>query len=173
MLVASALYHDVSEGRKIQGSGNREKKNMTKSTIIVGLDGSKAGERALAFAKQQAKQIGDCAIAICYVIEWSPFSFQTPEENEQRHKRREEELQMAHQRVMDPALNATKSEGFDAIGIVRHGDVADTLEELAKHHGADQIVVGRVGARGLKERLFGGVSGRLVATASVPVTIIP
>ncbi|MGJ8546455.1 MAG: universal stress protein [Sulfitobacter sp.] len=146
---------------------------MSKSTIIVGLDGSDAGERALAFAKQQAKQIGECTIAICYVIEWSPFSFQTPEENEQRHNRREEELKLARDRVIDPAVKKTGDEGFEAIGIVRHGDVADTLEALAKKHSADQIVVGRVGARGLKERLFGGVSGRLVASASVPVTIIP
>lgn len=146
---------------------------MTKSTILVGLDGSEAGERALAFAKKQAELIGDCTIAICYVIEWSPFSFQTPEENEQRHGRRKEELKLANERVIDPALALVKKAGFDAIGIVRHGDVADTLEELAKKHDVDQIVVGRVGARGLKERLFGGVSGRLVATASVPVTIIP
>ena len=146
---------------------------MTKTTIVVGLDGSEAGARALGYAMDQAKLIGNCTIALCYVIEWSPFSFQTPEENEQRHKRREEELQMANERVLDPAVAKAKAAGFDAIGIVRHGDVADTLEELAKKHSASQIVVGRVGARGLKERLFGGVSGRLVATASVPVTIIP
>ena len=63
---------------------------MSKTTLVVGLDGSAAGEKALAFAKKQAKQLGDCTIAICYVIEWSPFSFQTPEENEKRHLRREE-----------------------------------------------------------------------------------
>ncbi len=146
---------------------------MTKTTIVVGLDGSEAGARALDFAKSQAKQIGECAIAICYVIEWSPFSFQTPEENEQRHKRREEELQLAHERVMDPAVTKTKADGFDVLAVVRHGDAADILDAVAKQHGAAQIVVGRVGARGLKERVFGGVTGRLAATASVPLTIIP
>jgi nucleotide-binding universal stress UspA family protein len=146
---------------------------MSKTTIVVGLDGSEAGARALAFAKGQAKGIGDCTIAICYVIEWSPFSFQTAEENDQRHKRREEELQLAHERVLDPALAATKAEGLDAVGIVQHGDAADILDAVARKHGATQIVVGRVGARGLKERVFGGVTGRLAASASVPVTIIP
>lgn len=146
---------------------------MPKTTIVVGLDGSEAGERALAFAKKQAKLIGDCTIALCYVIEWSPFSFQTPEENEMRHKRREEELKQAHERILDPAVTATKADGMDVIGVVKHGDVADILDGLAKEHNAAQIVVGRVGHRGLRERLFGGVSGRLVAAASVPVTIIP
>ena len=84
---------------------------MSNNILIVGLDGSAAGDRALEFARTQARQIGDCAIAICYVV--------------------------------------------------------------AKKRGAMQVVVGRVGARGLKDRLFGGVTGRLVAVSSVPVTIIP
>lgn len=146
---------------------------MSKTTIVVGLDGSEAGARALTFAKNQASLIGDCTIALCYVIEWSPFSFQTKEENEQRHRRREEELKLAHERVLDPAVQDAKDKGFDVVGIVRHGDASDILESIAKQHGAIQIVVGRVGARRLKERLFGGVTGRLVASASVPVTIIP
>lgn len=146
---------------------------MSKTTIVVGLDGSEAGARALDFAKVRAKMIGECSITICYVIEWSPFSFQTPEENEQRHKRREEELNLAHERVIDPAVKQTEAEGFEVKGIVKHGDAADILDDIAKAENGSQIVVGRVGVRGLKERLFGGVTGRLVATASVPVTIIP
>ena len=146
---------------------------MTETTLVVGLDGSAAGERALEFAKTQAKRIGPCTILICYVIEWSPFSFQTPEENEQRHKRREEEISMAHQRVLDPAVAATEEAGLTVKGVVRHGDVAEILDRLASEHHASQIIIGRVGLRGLRERIFGGVSGRLVAAASVPVTIIP
>ncbi|SFD50847.1 Nucleotide-binding universal stress protein, UspA family [Sulfitobacter brevis] len=146
---------------------------MSKNTIVVGLDGSEAGARALEFAKTQARQIGDCAIVICYVIEWSPFSFQTPEENEQRHKRREEELALARERVLDPAVKETQGSGAEVEGVVKHGDAADILNSVAKKRGAMQIVVGRVGARGLKDRLFGGVTGRLVAVSSVPVTIIP
>ncbi|MDX8347872.1 universal stress protein [Cognatiyoonia sp. IB215446] len=146
---------------------------MSKTTFVVGIDGSDAGERAVAFAKARAKAVGDCAITLCYVIEWSPFSFQTPEENEQRHKRREEEISMAHSRVLDPAVTDAKKDGCEVSGIVRHGDAAEILDDLAKELDAAQIIVGRVGIRGLKERVFGGVTGRLVASASVPVTIIP
>jgi len=146
---------------------------MTGTRIVVGLDGSPSGERALAFAKEKARQIGDCTIMICYVIEWSPFSFQTAEENAARHLRREEEIATATTRVVDPAVAATRAEGLAAEGIVQHGDVAEILDEIAVAQGGSQIIIGRVGAKGLKERLFGGVSGRLIATASVPVTIIP
>lgn len=146
---------------------------MSKTTIVVGLDGSAAGNKALEFAKAQAKLIGQCKIAVVFVIEWSPFSFQTAQENEERHKRREEELDLARERVVNPAVKDTEAAGFEVKGIIRHGDVADILDDIAKEYEAEQIVVGRVGARGIKERLFGGVTGRLVASASVPVTIIP
>ena len=100
---------------------------MSKATIIVGLDGGEAGNRALTFACGQAKLIGDCALKLVYVIEWSPFSFQTSEENEQRHKRREEELSQARTRIMDPAVKEVTDSGLAVEGIVRHGDVADIL----------------------------------------------
>lgn len=140
---------------------------------MVGLDGSPAAERVLAYAKHQARLIGNCKLVICYVIEWSPFSFQTAEENERRHKRREEEINMARERVLDKAIALIQDEEIEVEGIVRHGDAADILESLATQYSAEQIIIGRVGARGLKERIFGGVSGRLIATAPVPVTIIP
>lgn len=146
---------------------------MGATTLVVGLDGSAACERALAFAKRQARAMEEARLVLCYVIEWSPFTFQTPEENEQRHRRREEEIGLARQRVLGPAVEAARGEGFEVEGVVRHGDAAEILDRLARDHGAAQIIVGRVGARGLRDRVFGGVSGRLVAGAAVPVTIVP
>ncbi|MBQ1203729.1 MAG: universal stress protein [Loktanella sp.] len=146
---------------------------MSTTIFIVGLDGSESGARALAFAKDRARAVGDCRIIICYVIEWSPFAFQTAEENAKRHQRREAEIAMAQERVLDPSLTMTRAEGFDIEAVVRHGDAAEILDSLAREKNAKQIIIGRVGARGLKARIFGGVAGRLAAASSVPVTIIP
>jgi nucleotide-binding universal stress UspA family protein len=146
---------------------------MTATTLVVGLDGSPAGERALGFAKQQAIAMNICTIVVCYVVEWSPYSFQTPEENEVRHARRDEEIKQAHERVLDPVVTAMRAEGFNAEDHVAHGDVAEVLDRVARERGAAHIIIGRVGTGGLIERVFGGVSGRLVATATVPVTIVP
>ena len=143
------------------------------TTLVVGLDGSPTGEKALAFAKEHARALGDCAILICFVIEWSPFTFQTPEENEQRHRRREEEIALARERVVDPAVRKARKDGCTVEDHVAHGDAAEILARVAKARGAAQIVIGRVESRGLADRLFGGVSGRLIAASSVPVTIGP
>ncbi len=141
-------------------------------TLIVGLDGGGSGERALAHAKRLAGLIGDCTIEVIYVIEWSPFSFQTAEENETRHKRREEEIETAMSRVIDPAVAALKKEGFSASGQVRHGDAAEILDTAAKTKEACQIIVARASEVGFAQKLFGSVTANLVMNASVPVTVV-
>ncbi len=141
--------------------------------VVVGYDGSAPGERALEYAKKLVKLIGDCELRLVFVIEWSPYSFHTPEELEERHARREHEVTRAREVVLDPAVKAAKAEGFEVTYEVRHGDAASLLDSIAREHKATQIVVGRVGSKGVRERLFGGVSGNLVASATVPVTIIP
>ena len=140
--------------------------------LVIGLDGQSSGEKALEFAKGIAAKTNDCELIVVYVIEWSPFSFQTPEENAERHKRREEEISTAKERVLDPAIDMLKKAGLNARAIVRHGDVADTIDEIAHSEGASQIIVARSSAGGLKSRIFGSSTASLVMHARVPVTVV-
>ena len=140
--------------------------------IVIGFDGTETGERALDFAMEQAKRAGTSELLVLYVIEWSPFTFQTPEENEQRHKRREEEIELATTRIIEPAVAKLKDAGFEAKGFVRHGDVAETLNRFTVENGGAQIVVGRVSASGFTKRLFGSSTQNLVMHADVPVTVV-
>ena len=140
--------------------------------IVVGLDGTDAGQRALAYTQSLARQLTNCDIVAVYVIEWSPFTFQTPEENEQRHKRREEEISVALTRVVNPAVETTRAAGFTATGVVRHGDVAETLNTIAVEENADLIVVGRTSKGGLSKRIFGSAVQHLVMHADRPVTVV-
>lgn len=140
--------------------------------LVIGLDGQGSGQRALAHAERLAKLIGDCELIVVYVIEWSPFTFQTPEENAQRHKRREEEIAVAKERVIDPALAGLKKSGAKARGLVKHGDVADTLIRVCQEEGGEQIIVCRSSEGGLTKRLFGSATVNLVMSATVPVTVV-
>lgn len=140
--------------------------------IVIGLDGTDTGERALSFAKDLASKIGDCELIAIYVIEWSPFTFQTAEENAQRHKRREEEIAIATSRIVAPAITALTDAGFKASGLVQHGDVAETLNKLTVEHGGSQIIVGRASSDGFAKRIFGSSTQNLVMHADVPVTVV-
>lgn len=140
--------------------------------LVVGLDGHKTGDRAVDYATKLASLIGDCELVIVYVVEWSPYSFQTAEENEQRHKRREQEISMAMERVVDPAVNKLNEAGVNARGRVRHGDVASILIDIAEEEGAAQIIVSRSSEGGFVNRIFGSATSNLVMHASVPVTVV-
>ena len=140
--------------------------------ILLGIDGSEGSQRALQFAAQRAKASGE-AIIVAYVIEWSPYSFNTPQENEERHKRREEELKQAAASILQPAVEQLKAQSIEAQSVAKHGHAAQVMADLAEQHDAQMIVVGRRGQSGLKALLFGSVAGSLVQIASVPVTVVP
>jgi nucleotide-binding universal stress UspA family protein len=140
--------------------------------LLVGVDGSDCCQRAVEFAASRAKGSG-AKLVVAFVIEWSPYSFNTPEENEARHKRREEEIERARDQVLNPLLEKLRAAGIDAEGVVRHGHAAEVLIGLAKEYNAIQIVIGRLGQSKLRSLLFGSVAGSLVQIAPVPVTVVP
>jgi len=140
--------------------------------LVIGLDGHGSGDRALAYATQLANLIGECEILIVYVIEWSPYSFQTAEENAERHKRREEEITTATTRVVEPAVERLIKSGLNARGMVRHGNVAKTLNAVSIEENANQIIICRSSESGIAQRVFGSSTANLVMSASVPVTVV-
>lgn len=142
------------------------------SVLMVGVDGSECGNRAVEYAAEHARK-SSARLYIAHVIEWSQFTFSTVEENFERHKRREEELHRAHSEVVDPVVNQLKSDGLVVEGLVRHGHVADTLNELATENGVTNIILGRQGTSMLKAHVFGSVGSRLVQVADCAVTVVP
>lgn len=140
--------------------------------FLVGVDCSDCGTRALEYAAERAK-LQDAKLLVAHVIEWSPFQFSTVQENEERHKRREEEIQRAHNEIVDPIVQSLRERGIDAEGLVRHGHVAETLDDLAHEYEVTNIMLGRLGSSGLRRHLFGTVSSTLVQIADVPVTVVP
>ncbi len=142
------------------------------NTIVAAYDGSPAGRRAVDFALVQAKAAG-ASLVVAHVLEWSPYSFLTPEELAERHKRRGEELERAEKAVMAPLLADLKASGVKISSEIKYGHVAETLCDMAKAHGASQIIIGRTGHSTIIERLFGSVAGSLAQIAPVPCTIVP
>ena len=142
------------------------------SVLMVGIDCSECGNRAVEYAIESARKL-KVRLYVAHIIEWSQFTFSTVEENAQRHKRREEELHRAYSEIINPVVDRLKSEGIDAEGIVRHGHVADTLNTLARENDVTNIILGRQGKSKLKAHVFGSVGSHLVQVAECAVTVIP
>ncbi len=139
--------------------------------LLVGIDGSDAGWRALEFAKGRARSLG-ASLVLVHVIPWSPYSFNTPEENEQRHQRRQQELEAARTQLLEPAQHEV-GEGVEVVLVAKHGDRAELLNQLAREYDAEHIIVGRTGESRIRSRMFGSVPSTLTQIADVPVTVVP
>ena len=142
------------------------------ATLMVAVDCSECGDRAIEYAVERAKESG-ARLYVTHIIEWSQFSFSTVQENAERHKRREEEIHRAHSEIVGPIVDRLNSEGIEAEGLVKHGHVADTLNSLARSKGVSNIILGRQGTSKLKSHVFGSVGSRLVQSADCAVTVVP
>jgi nucleotide-binding universal stress UspA family protein len=140
--------------------------------VVVGVDGSEAGVRAARFAAAHVGEAG-AQVVVAYVVPWSQYSVQTAEDNERRHRTKQQEIASAHESIVDPLVGELAGEGIAAEGVVRHGHPAETLCEIAAERGARHLVVGRRGQSKVKTLLFGSTPGNLIQMASVPVTVVP
>lgn len=140
--------------------------------ILVAYDGSEAAKRAVDFAVDRARARGE-GVLIAHVLEWSPYSFLTPTEIEERHKRRKEELERAEKALLAPLLADLKDSGVKVETTMKYGQVAETLCDLAKRDDVSLLMIGRVGQSSLSQRFFGSVAGTLAQISPVPVTIVP
>jgi len=139
---------------------------------VVACDGSSASGRALKVAVEQAKLNG-AALLLVHVLEWSHYSFLTPEEIEERHKRRSEELKRAQSALVDPLIESLSSEGIEVSASIRYGHVSETLAEIAEKEAVAQIFIGRTGQSTLNKLIFGSVAASLAQISPVPCTIVP
>ena len=115
---------------------------MSSETFIVAYEGEKGDTPTLDYAIKRAKKDG-AKLLVVHILEWSPYSFLTPEEIEERHGRRKQEMTRAREIVLDPAVAKVKAAGLEANAELRYGNVVDKLVEIASETGATMIFVGR------------------------------
>jgi nucleotide-binding universal stress UspA family protein len=144
---------------------------MAAETYVVAYEGD-GRHHVLDYATAQAAKSG-ASVHILHVLEWSPYSFLTPEELEQRHKRRREEVSRAETAVIAPALERVRATGVTADSEIRYGQVVEIVVETVERIGASMIFVGRSGGNALGARIFGSVPLGLAQLAPVPTVIVP
>lgn len=140
--------------------------------FVAAFDGSEAGRRAVEFALSRARACGG-RLVVVHVLEWSPYSFLTPEEVAERHRRRQQELDRAQAAILDPLVKEIGGQGVPVETEVRFGHIAETLATVARERGATQLFVGRTGASSVMSRIFGATVGTLAQISPVPCTIVP
>lgn len=136
--------------------------------IVVGVDGSAAGERVLEHAAARAARIG-VALEIVHVtelpsvLEPTGLTMAAPD-IDQLQAISEELLADARARVTE------QQPGVDVATRNEVGNPAQLLAELSE--GADCLFVGRRGVGAVESALLGSVSASLASTARCPLIVI-
>ncbi|MAQ86095.1 universal stress protein [Psychromarinibacter halotolerans] len=145
---------------------------MTTETFVVAYECEEDSSSVLAYAIARAQKDG-ALLHLVHVLEWSPYTFLTPQEIEERTTRRKQEMTRAQEAIIDPALAKARAAGVEANGEIRFGQVVEIISETATKLNADMIIVGRSGSNSVAARVFGSVPLGLAQIAKVPTVIVP
>jgi len=136
--------------------------------ILIPTDGSDSSMRAADFALKLGKHFESEIIAI-YVIDRVIL-----EEISKIHERHqlEEEIKRKAERCLRYIIKLAEREGLKASSILVEGQPHDQIVRHAESLGADIIVMGSKGRRGMNRILIGSVAERVIEYAPCPVLVI-
>ncbi|HTR50780.1 MAG TPA: universal stress protein [Kofleriaceae bacterium] len=138
----------------------------TPTRILVPVDFSPNSEHALDYAVNLASRL-DATVHVLNVIGIPTLG--VPELGVAVTSGVIDSIVRENQDAVDKLVAARKTKAKLADGILRTGDPRDTILQVAAEIGADLIVMGTHGRRGLTRALVGSVAEAIVRTSPVPV----
>jgi len=138
--------------------------------LVVAIDGSEGSLHAAEHAVSLAAAVG-ADLVFVYVLDdevLRELAVAFPDGGGAGAERLEADAQG---RLEQPAEWA-RERGCPCARRVERGDPVERIEAVAEEVGADLIVVGRTGRRGVRRVLLGSVARRLAESSAVPVLVI-
>ncbi|BAU27998.1 nucleotide-binding universal stress UspA family protein [Aneurinibacillus soli] len=143
--------------------------------IVVAIDGSEMGEKALEAAlvigKEQKAEvnvlhIGKDVLVSSYAFVGSGYIAQQTYEDVSKA------IEKEGQALLNKAKEKAESQGLATATHYITGDPARQIVTFAKENNTDLIVIGNRGLSGLKEVMLGSVSHKVSQLAECPVLIV-
>jgi nucleotide-binding universal stress UspA family protein len=138
--------------------------------LLVGIDGSEASLHAAERAMELASALG-ADLVFVFVLDETvarDLAIAFPDENETGAQRLEADARGRLEQLAERA----RRRGLGCAVRVERGDPVQVLAEVAGELGADILVVGRTGMRGVRRVLLGSVARRLAESSPIPVLVI-
>ncbi|MGZ8557733.1 MAG: universal stress protein [Chitinophagaceae bacterium] len=138
--------------------------------ILVPTDFSTCANNAVDFAVQSAKII-PAEIIILYVFEmkgnvYTDYMGVNMEFNQSL-------LEEAFNKLALLKKSIEETEGVVVKTEILKGSINESIQEAAQDHHIDLIVMGTLGASGLKEKIWGSKTAKVIGNSKVPVMVIP
>jgi len=138
-------------------------------TILVPTDFSAPADRALDYALELREKLG-ARVIVMHVYEITPLDFldgalvSTGDAAER--------LKGAAQASLDANIAKHADRGVALTSLLTAGEPRESIHTVAQDVGADLIVIGTHGRRGLSRALLGSVAEHIVRTATLPVLTV-
>jgi nucleotide-binding universal stress UspA family protein len=143
---------------------------MTTSRIVVATDFSEIADHALDYALTFAAMTG-ASVTIVHAYDVPVYG--RPDGALLPSPEVAAEISRTAQEALDFTVKRARNRCPTADGELREGEACDQVTKVAENLGADLVVVGTHGRRGMKRMLLGSVAERLVRTSSIPVLTVP
>jgi nucleotide-binding universal stress UspA family protein len=136
--------------------------------IVVGVDGSHNGERALAWAVEEAK-VRNSELELVIALP-SAGLFDAVTMGRSREDLEADAISLLERVIDEVVLETVDTDDLTVHRTVRTGAAAEVLCDVAQ--GADLLVVGARGQGGFRGLLVGSAAQQVVAHAPCPVVVV-
>lgn len=143
---------------------------MLPKTILVPTDLSEAAEAAVDYACELATQLG-ATVHLVHVIGIPALG--VPELGVALTSTMIDTMVEDAQKALDELAASRRSRATIGKTVLKTGDARDMIDQAAEELGADLIVIGTHGRRGVSRVLLGSVAETVVRTAPCPVLTVP
>ncbi len=140
------------------------------TTILVPTDFSPNAAKALNYAAELSRLVG-ARIIIMHVTDLTHASINEnvilPENSDK------EIIGLANEKLDVLTLNTKEISGGPVEHQLYNGFVTDAIEQAARENKADMVIMGTLGDTGLREKLFGSITAKVISHVHIPVLAIP
>jgi nucleotide-binding universal stress UspA family protein len=144
-------------------SGNESRARWAPRAVVVGCDGSPAATRAV---ERAAGVVDGSGVLILVTVESEVYSRGALSEPLL------EPADVGSADVLRHARERLRDSDAASVTLLRRGDPADVLVEVARERDADLVVVGRRGRDFTARVLLGSVATRIIANAPCDVLVV-
>ncbi|MBL8914559.1 MAG: universal stress protein [Archangium sp.] len=142
---------------------------MTPRTILIATDFSEQAEKATTYGLELARAFG---ARVHLVHTWAVSFVSSADLPTAVPATFIDDVAKGAQQALDEALKRHQAAGVTLTGAAAYGDARDVVVDTARQMGADLIIVGTHGRRGVRRALLGSVAESVVRHAPCPVLVV-
>ena len=144
---------------------------MSLSKILIPVDGSPASLRAVDFAIEMVAQDPSTSLVLLHVQNTRAMELASASEAMDTEWLRESGSRASAKALKD-AIGKCEHAGVASEVLVRTGQIAEAVGQVAREENVKHIVMGTRGLGGIQGLLLGSVAMQVVHLAEVPITLI-